>query len=88
MIDALGFRLIDESGPLMFMNADSTDHSSMVIGKHTKPTLNHVAFEMPDLDSMMRGIGNVMGRYFIAAARKECGGRGENDKILLVFSMT
>ena len=59
MIDALGFKLIDESAALMFMNADSPDHSSMVIGKHTKPTLNHVAFEMPDLDSAMRGVGRM-----------------------------
>ncbi len=59
MIDALGLKLVDESGPLMFMNADSTDHSSMVVGKHTKPTLNHVAFEMPDLDSVMRGVGRM-----------------------------
>jgi catechol 2,3-dioxygenase len=59
MVDALGFKLVDESGPLMFLNADSTDHSSMVIGKHTKPTLNHVAYEMPDLDSVMRGVGRM-----------------------------
>jgi catechol 2,3-dioxygenase-like lactoylglutathione lyase family enzyme/predicted enzyme related to lactoylglutathione lyase len=59
LMDVLAFRLVDESGPLFFLHCDSTDHSSMVMGKAAKPTLNHVAFEMPDLDSVMRGGGRM-----------------------------
>ncbi len=50
LVDVLGFKLIDHSGPLHFLHCDSTDHSSMVTGQTGKPTLNHVAFEMPDLE--------------------------------------
>jgi catechol 2,3-dioxygenase len=59
LIDVLGFKLIDHSGPLHFLHCDSTDHSAMVTGQTGKPTLNHVAFEMPDLDSVMRGGGRM-----------------------------
>lgn len=59
LVEGLGFKLIDESGPLTFFHSDSTDHSSMVLGRAPKPTLNHVAFEMPDLDSTMRGAGRM-----------------------------
>jgi catechol 2,3-dioxygenase len=56
---ALGFKLIDETAALWFFHCDSTDHSSMVMGPSAKPTLNHVAFEFPDLDSVMRGAGRM-----------------------------
>jgi catechol 2,3-dioxygenase-like lactoylglutathione lyase family enzyme/predicted enzyme related to lactoylglutathione lyase len=59
MIDVLGFRLIDHAGPLHFLHCDNADHSSIVMGRSDKPTLNHVAFEMPDLDSLMRGAGRM-----------------------------
>ncbi len=59
LIDALGFKLIDASGPLSFFHCGNTDHNSMVLSSGTKPTLNHIAFEMPDLDSTMRGAGRM-----------------------------
>lgn len=57
--DALGFRMIDETAQLWFFHCDNPDHSSIVLCRSTKPTLNHVSFEMPDLDSMMRGAGRM-----------------------------
>jgi catechol 2,3-dioxygenase-like lactoylglutathione lyase family enzyme/predicted enzyme related to lactoylglutathione lyase len=57
--DVLGFRKVDHSGPLHFFHCDSTDHSSMVMGAAATPTLNHVSFEMPDLESCMRGGGRM-----------------------------
>lgn len=59
LIDALGFKMVDESGPLSFFHCDTPDHSSIVVCRHTKPTLNHVAYEMCDLDSVMRGAGRM-----------------------------
>ncbi len=59
LIEALGFRLIDASGPLTFFHCGNTDHNSIVLAAGTKSTLNHVAFEMPDLDSVMRGAGRM-----------------------------
>ena len=59
LIDVLGFRWVDHSGPLYFFHCDNPDHSSIVTGKAQTPTLNHVSFEMPDLESCMRGGGRM-----------------------------
>jgi catechol 2,3-dioxygenase len=59
LIDVLGLRLVDHSGPLYFFHCDNSDHSSIVTGKAQTPTLNHVSFEMPDLESCMRGGGRM-----------------------------
>ncbi|MGN6570679.1 MAG: VOC family protein [Pseudolabrys sp.] len=56
--DALGFRLADETKQHRFLNCN-TDHHSLVLGFNDAATLNHVAFEMPDLDSVMRGVGRM-----------------------------
>jgi len=55
----LGFRVIDENAPLWFLHCSSTDHSSIVLAKTGLPTLNHIAFEMPEFDSVMRGMGRM-----------------------------
>ncbi len=55
----LGFRVIDENAPLWFLHCEGTEHSSIVLAKTNQPTLNHVAFEMPDFDSVMRGMGRM-----------------------------
>ena len=55
----LGLRQIDENAPLWFLHCDSTEHSSIVLAKTNLPTLNHIAFEMPDVDSVMRGMGRM-----------------------------
>ncbi|MGZ5882711.1 MAG: VOC family protein, partial [Xanthobacteraceae bacterium] len=55
----LGFRQIDENAPLWFLHCDSSEHSSIVLAKTGLATLNHIAFEMPDFDSVMRGMGRM-----------------------------
>ena len=57
--EALGFRLVDETVQLLFMHCDNTDHNSLVISKESRNTVNHVAFEAPDLDSIMCGTGRM-----------------------------
>jgi catechol 2,3-dioxygenase len=59
LVDVLGFRRVDHSGPLHFFHCDNPDHSSIVTCTATTPTLNHVSFEMPDLESVMRGGGRM-----------------------------
>ena len=59
LINNLGFKLVDESGPLSFLHCDNTDHSSIVVCGTAKPTVNHIAFELPDLESVMRGGGRM-----------------------------
>ena len=59
MCDVLGFRLIDETVRARFLHAACPDHFSLALVKHQNATLNHIAFDMPDLDSVMRGAGRM-----------------------------
>ena len=56
--DVLGFRLTDTTKKMRFLSCGS-DHHSVVLGFGGGATLNHIAFEMPDLDSVMRGAGRM-----------------------------
>lgn len=56
--DALGFALSDHANNFRFIRCNA-DHHSLVIGFNDSATLNHIAFEMPELDSVMRGIGRM-----------------------------
>jgi catechol 2,3-dioxygenase-like lactoylglutathione lyase family enzyme len=56
--DALGYTLTDTTTRLRFLSCNA-DHHSMVLGFAGGPTLNHIAFEMPDLESVMRGAGRM-----------------------------
>lgn len=56
--DALGFRLSDQTRQFRFIRCNA-DHHSLVLGFNDNANLNHIAFEMPDLDSVMRGIGRM-----------------------------
>jgi catechol 2,3-dioxygenase-like lactoylglutathione lyase family enzyme len=53
----LGFRVVDDNAPLTFLHCANTDHCSIVLAKTDLPTLNHIAFDVPDFDSVMRGMG-------------------------------
>ena len=59
MLDVLGFRLIDETVRSRFLHAACPDHFSLALVKHGNATLNHIAFDMIDLDSVMRGAGRM-----------------------------
>ena len=56
--DALGFRLSDRTRIMAFMRC-SSDHHSIALADAQENSLNHIAFEMPDLDSVMRGGGRM-----------------------------
>jgi len=55
---ALGFTLADRTRIMAFMNCN-TDHHSLALGDTDNDALNHIAFLMPDLDSVMRGGGRM-----------------------------
>lgn len=55
---ALGFKLSDQTRQFRFIRCNA-DHHSLVLGFTDNANLNHIAFEMPDLDSVMRGIGRM-----------------------------
>ena len=55
---ALGFRLVDRSRRITFLNCNSDHHSvALVPGNHT--ALHHIAFEVPSFDALMRGVGRL-----------------------------
>ncbi len=54
----LGFRLIDRTRIMAFMNCNS-DHHTIAFADADNDALNHIAFLMPDLESVMRGGGRL-----------------------------
>lgn len=57
--DVLGFRLADRSKPMAFLCCNS-DHHAVVVSEAPVHGLNHIAFLMPDLESVMRGSGRLV----------------------------
>lgn len=55
---AFGFTLADRTRIMAFLNCAS-DHHSIALGDADNDALNHVAFVMPDLESVMRGGGRM-----------------------------
>jgi catechol 2,3-dioxygenase-like lactoylglutathione lyase family enzyme len=58
LTDGLGFRLSDYNDKFRFLRCNR-DHHSIVVGFNDSATLNHIAFEMSDLDGVMRGAGRM-----------------------------
>jgi catechol 2,3-dioxygenase len=56
--DVLGFRLADQTGKHRFLRCNA-DHHSLVLGFNEAATLNHIAFELPDMEALMLGIGRM-----------------------------
>lgn len=54
----LGFRVIDRTRHLTFLCCNA-DHHSIAFAASERATLHHIAFEMPDIDSVMRGAGRL-----------------------------
>jgi catechol 2,3-dioxygenase len=58
LVEVLGFRLTDQTKMMDFVTCN--DHHHNVAFAHADvATLNHVAFELPDLESVMRGAGRL-----------------------------
>jgi catechol-2,3-dioxygenase len=55
---ALGFTLADRTRIMAFLNCNR-DHHSVALGDTDNDALNHIAFLMPDVDSVMRGGGRM-----------------------------
>ena len=58
MEQVLDFSLSDRTRIMAFMRCNS-DHHSIAFGDTDNDALNHIAFLMPDLDSVMRGGGRL-----------------------------
>jgi catechol 2,3-dioxygenase-like lactoylglutathione lyase family enzyme len=57
-IDVLGFKVSDRTGHMTFVRCDRKHHC-LAYAQSREPSLNHVAFEMQDLDAVMRGYGRL-----------------------------
>ncbi len=57
-IDVLGFRHSDSTHMMEFLRC-SSDHHSIAIFRDSGPSLNHVAYELPNIDGLMRGTGRL-----------------------------
>jgi catechol 2,3-dioxygenase len=55
-----GFQLTDRSAIMAFVRCND-DHHAVVIAEAKLFGLNHIAFLMPELESLMRGAGRVVG---------------------------
>jgi catechol 2,3-dioxygenase-like lactoylglutathione lyase family enzyme len=60
---ALGFSLTDRSKAMVFLRCNS-DHHAVVLADSGVNGFNHVAFMMPDLESVMRGSGRMIDHRF------------------------
>jgi catechol 2,3-dioxygenase len=59
----LGFRLTDRSKLMAFLCCNN-DHHAVVLAEAKVHGLNHIAFLMPDLESVMRGSGRMVDHGF------------------------
>ncbi|MDH6266062.1 catechol-2,3-dioxygenase [Rhizobium sp. SG_E_25_P2] len=59
----LGFRLTDRSKMMAFLSCNN-DHHAVVLADAASHGLNHIAFLMPDLESVMRGSGLVIDKGY------------------------
>jgi catechol 2,3-dioxygenase-like lactoylglutathione lyase family enzyme len=57
-LDVLGFKWSDSTFLMDFVRCCS-DHHSVAFARGNGPSLNHMAYEMPDIDGLMRGAGRV-----------------------------
>jgi catechol 2,3-dioxygenase-like lactoylglutathione lyase family enzyme len=57
-LEVLGFKLTDQTKFMDFIRCDSTHHALAYVRTGVS-ALHHIAFEMQDLDAVMRGVGRL-----------------------------
>ena len=57
-VDVLGFKWSDSTFMMDFVRCCS-DHHSVAFARGNGPSLNHMAYEMPNVDGLMRGAGRL-----------------------------
>lgn len=64
--DVLGFRVSDRTKGMVFVRCNDSHHST-AFARAGFASLNHVAFEMEDIDAVMRGIGRLRDHALVPA---------------------
>jgi len=62
----LGFRVSDRTKAMVFVRCNDSHHST-AFARAGFPSLNHIAFEMADMDAVFRGIGRLRDRQMVPA---------------------
>ena len=62
-IDLLGFKLSDSTDMMDFIRC-CADHHSIAMARGDGPSLNHMAYEIPNIDGLMRGAGRLKSSGF------------------------
>ena len=75
--DVLNFRVSDRTKGMVFVRCNDSHHST-AFARAGFSSLNHVAFEMDDLDTVMRGIGWMRDNGFAPAWGPGRHGPGDN----------
>jgi catechol 2,3-dioxygenase-like lactoylglutathione lyase family enzyme len=57
-VEKLGFKVSDRTAHMRFVRCNRKHHA-LAYAKSDSASLNHIAFEMPDIDAVMRGIGRL-----------------------------
>jgi len=73
----LGFTVSDRTRAMVFVRCNDSHHST-AFARAGFASLNHIAFEMDDLDAVMRGIGNMRDHGFAPAWGPGRHGPGDN----------
>lgn len=81
-IDVLGFRLSDRTARMDFLRCGG-DHHTVALAQGTALSLNHAAFEMRDIDSLMHGTGRLLDHGF--AAEWGLGRHGPGNNVFNYF---
>lgn len=82
LVDALGFRLSDRTAMMDFYRCNA-DHHSVALVRTGNVSLNHIAFEMPDWNAVMRGAGRLKEAGF--AVEWGIGRHGPGDNVFSYF---
>lgn len=63
LIEALGFRVADETEHMVFLKCN-LDHHSVAIARAPHASLNHVAYEVPTVEDVLAGIEHMAAHGF------------------------
>ncbi len=82
MQERLGMKLSDQTGMLHFLRCNQ-DHHSLAFAKTGNTSLNHIAFEMPNWDALMYGMGRVKNAGY--KVHWGLGRHGPGDNVFVYF---
>jgi catechol 2,3-dioxygenase len=78
----LGFRLRDRTGRIFFLGCNA-EHHCLAFARGAFTMLSHVAFDLPSIDGLMRGVGRIKSRG--VTLEHGVGRHGPGDNVFAYF---